>query len=215
MKINNKFQVLRNNMVQSQIIARNITDINVIKAMQKVPRHLFVDENYYNDAYSDYPLPIGFSQTISQPYIVALMTEELDLKKEDVVLEIGTGSGYQTAILAEIAKEVFTVEKINGLFKRAESILMNLNYKNIFFKNSDGYNGWVEKAPFDKIIVTAAPEDIPESLLDQLKDSGIMIIPLGTCGLSQSLFKVKKAGKKILKEEICGVSFVPLVKDDA
>ena len=215
MKENDKFHILRNNMIQSQIIARNITDVNVINAMNKVPRHLFVDENYYNDAYSDFPLSIGFGQTISQPYIVALMTEELELKKEDSVLEIGTGSGYQTAILAEIAKEVFTVEKIKGLAERAKIILNNLDYKNIYFKNSDGYNGWVEKSPFDKIIVTAAPKEIPDSLLGQLKNGGIMIIPLGAAGWSQSLYKVKKIGKKIIKKEVCGVSFVPMVKDDA
>jgi len=211
---NDKYSILRNSMVQSQIIARDITDVNVLTAMKKIPRHLFVDENYFNDAYSDFPLPIGFGQTISQPYIVALMTEELELKKEDRVLEIGTGSGYQTAVLAEIAKEVFTVEKIQGLAERAEKILNTLHYKNIYFKNSDGYNGWIEKSPFDKIIITAAPKDIPESLLKQLKDGGIMIIPMGSAGWSQSLYKVKKNGKKIIKKEVCGVSFVPMVKDD-
>lgn len=214
MKEYNKFNILREGMVKSQILARNITDDNVINAMKKVPRHLFVNENYYDDAYLDHPLPIGSGQTISQPYIVALMTEELELKKEDIVLEIGTGSGYQTAILAEIVKEVFTVEKIYDLSKNAEKILGKLNYKNIHFKNSDGYKGWVDKAPFDKIIVTAAPKYIPKPLIDQLKDNGLMIIPLGDCGLSQSLFKVKKVGEKIIKKEICGVSFVPLVKDD-
>jgi len=211
---NEKLINLRNNMVNTQIIARNISDHNVVNAMKKIPRHLFVDANYINEAYSDYPLPIGFGQTISQPYIVALMTEELELVKTDKVLEIGTGSGYQTAVLAEIAREVFTVEKITGLIKKAEKTLNSLNYKNIHFSNSNGYDGWVEEAPFDKIIVTAAPKEVPKSLLDQLKNGGIMIIPIGFSGWSQTLYKIKKDGKNIIRQEICGVSFVPMVKDE-
>ncbi|MCL6088217.1 MAG: protein-L-isoaspartate(D-aspartate) O-methyltransferase [Actinobacteria bacterium] len=201
-------------MLNTQIIARNITDNNVITAMKKIPRHLFVETNYLKEAYSDYPLPIGFGQTISQPYIVALMTQELELTKDDKVLEIGTGSGYQTAVLAEITRQVFTIEKITGLIKRAEKILNGLNYKNIHFSNSNGYDGWIEEAPFDKIIVTAAPKEIPKPLLEQLTDGGIMVIPLGFSGWSQTLYKIKKDGKKIIRQEICGVSFVPMVKEE-
>jgi protein-L-isoaspartate(D-aspartate) O-methyltransferase len=214
MEENKKFIELRHNMVVSQLINRNIKDTNVLDAMEKIPRHLFVDKNYSNEAYSDYPLPIIMGQTISQPYIVALMTQELELTNKDKILEIGTGSGYQTAILAEIAKEVFTVETINELLIKAQNVLESLDYKNIYFKNSDGYKGWLEEAPFDKIIVTAAPKEIPDLLTGQLKNKGIMLIPIGFPGQTQSLFKVTKFGNDIIKEEICGVAFVPLIKKE-
>lgn len=214
MEKNEKFAGLRHKMVYFQLIGRDIKDTNVIEAMEKIPRHLFVEENYQSEAYSDYPLPIGMGQTISQPYIVALMTQALCLRKEDSVLEIGTGSGYQTAVLAEIAKEVFTVEKINSLIIKAEKVLASLNYVNIHFKNSDGYDGWFEKSPFDKIIVTAAPNDIPDSLTRQLKNEGIMLIPIGLAGRTQTLYKVTKTGNKVIKKEICGVAFVPLIKEE-
>lgn len=213
MEENKKFIDLRHRMVVSQLIDRNIKDANVLNAMEKIPRHLFVDKNYHNEAYSDYPLPIIMGQTISQPYIVALMTQELGLTQQDKVLEIGTGSGYQTAILAEIAKEVFTVETINELLIKAQNVLESLDYKNIHFKNSDGYNGWLEEAPFDKIIVTAAPKEIPDLLTAQLKNKGVMLIPIGFPGQTQILFKVTKSGNDIIKEEICSVAFVPLIKE--
>jgi protein-L-isoaspartate(D-aspartate) O-methyltransferase len=213
MEEKDKFFRLRHEMVHYQIINRNIKDNNVIRAMEKIPRHLFVDEVYQNEAYSDYPVPIGSGQTISQPYIVALMTQELSLLKSDKVLEIGTGSGYQTAILAEIANEVFTVEKLPELMEKAKKVLLMLNYKNIYFRNSDGYNGWPEKSPFDKIIVTAAPGYIPDSFINQLKDTGIMVIPVGLTGFNQKLFKITKLKNKILKDEICDVAFVPLIKE--
>ncbi|MHB1252822.1 MAG: protein-L-isoaspartate(D-aspartate) O-methyltransferase, partial [Candidatus Humimicrobiaceae bacterium] len=200
-------------MIVSQLIGRNIKDANVLDAMEKIPRHLFVDKNYHNEAYSDYPLPIIMGQTISQPYIVALMTQELGLTHQDKVLEIGTGSGYQTAILAEIAKEVFTIETINELLIKAQNVLESLDYKNIHFKNSDGYNGWLEEAPFDKIIVTAAPKEIPDLLTGQLKNKGVMLIPIGFPGQTQILFKVTKSGNNVIKEEICSVAFVPLIKE--
>jgi protein-L-isoaspartate(D-aspartate) O-methyltransferase len=212
MEENKKFIDQRNNMVGSQLIERNIRNAAVLGAMKKIPRHLFVEKKYQDEAYSDYPLPIIMGQTISQPYIVALMTEKLELTSKDRLLEIGTGSGYQTAVLAEIADEVFTIETINELLVRAENILKSLNYRNIHFKNSDGYNGWLEKAPFDKIIVTAAPKEIPDSLASQLKNKGIMIIPVGFPGMTQSLFKVTKSGNDIIKEEICDVAFVPLIR---
>jgi protein-L-isoaspartate(D-aspartate) O-methyltransferase len=210
---NKRFAGLRHNMVVSQLINRDINDDNVLDAMEKIPRHLFVDKNFIDEAYSDYPLPTIMGQTISQPYIVALMTQGLELTGKDRVLEIGTGSGYQTAILAEIAKEVFTVETIKELLVKAQNVLESLDYKNIYFKNSDGFNGWSEKAPFDKIIVTAAPKEIPDLLTDQLKDKGIMIIPIGFPGQTQTLFKIIKSGSKLIKEEICNVAFVPLIKE--
>lgn len=143
------------------------------------------------------------------------MTQELELTSEDRVLEIGTGSGYQTAILAEIAKDVFTVETINELLIKAEIVLESLEYKNIHFKNSDGYNGWLEEAPFDRIIVTAAPKEIPNLLVDQLKNKGIMLIPIGAPGQTQSLFKIIKSDNHFIKEEICSVAFVPLIKKES
>jgi len=215
MEENEKFCGLRHNMVVSQLINRNIKDNIVLDVMKKIPRHLFVDKSYWNEAYSDYPLTIKMGQTISQPYIVALMTQELELTSEDRVLEIGTGSGYQTAILAEIAKDVFTVETINELLIKAEIVLESLEYKNIHFKNSDGYNGWLEEAPFDRIIVTAAPKEIPNLLVDQLKNKGIMLIPIGAPGQTQSLFKIIKSDNHFIKEEICSVAFVPLIKKES
>jgi len=200
-------------MVVTQLINRDIKDGNVLNAMKKIARHLFVDKNYQNEAYSDYPLPIIMGQTISQPYIVALMTQELELKSTDKVLEIGAGSGYQTAVLAEIANEIFTIETINELLIKAENILESLDYKNIHFKNSDGYKGWPEEAPFDKIIVTAAPKEIPDLLTDQLKNKGIMLIPIGLPGRTQSLIKIMKSDNHLVKEEICSVAFVPLIKE--
>ena len=213
MEENKKFIILRHEMVVTQLINRDIKNGNVLNAMKKIARHLFVDKNYQNEAYSDYPLPIIMGQTISQPYIVALMTQELELKSTDKVLEIGTGSGYQTAVLAEIANEVFTIETINELLIKAENILESLDYKNIHFKNSDGYKGWPEEAPFDKIIVTAAPKEIPDLLTDQLKNKGIMLIPIGLPGRTQSLIKIMKSDNHLVKEEICSVAFVPLIKE--
>jgi len=213
MEKNKEFAYLRHNMVVSQLLNRNIKDTNVLDAMGKIPRHLFVDKNYRDEAYSDHPLPIIMGQTISQPYIVALMTQELEIANHEKILEIGTGSGYQTAILADIAKEVYTVETIKELFEGAQKVLKNLGYQNIYFKNSDGYNGWLEKAPFDKIIVTAAPLEIPELLTSQLKEQGIMLIPIGFPSQTQILYKVTKSGSRIIKEEVANVAFVPLIKD--
>jgi protein-L-isoaspartate(D-aspartate) O-methyltransferase len=212
MENSTEFIRLRQMMVKLQLVGRNIKAANVLAAMEKIPRHLFVAKAYMDDAYSDCPLPIKKGQTISQPYIVALMSEELELSKKDRVLEIGTGSGYQTAVLAELAGEVFTIETINELASGARLILESLGYMDIHFKNDDGYYGWHEEAPFDKIIVTAAPEEIPGDLIKQLKDNGIMIIPVGYPGFTQVLFKVIKSGKRITKKEICSVAFVPLVK---
>ncbi len=200
-------------MVEEQIIARGIRDKEVIRAMLKVPRHLFVPERYRKEAYCDYPLPIGYGQTISQPYIVALMTALLELKKDDRVLEIGTGSGYQTAILAEIAKEVYSVEIIEELAKKAERLLKKLGYKNIHIKVGNGYYGWPEHAPYSAIIVTCAPRKIPPPLLSQLKDGGIMVIPVGREYGIQKLIKVRKINGRIYKETVTLVRFVPMLKE--
>lgn len=198
-------------MVETQIIARGIKDKRVISAMLKIERHLFVPENLREFAYEDYPLPIGENQTISQPYIVALMTEVLNLKREDKVLEIGTGSGYQAAILAEIAKEVYTIEILAKLAERAEKLLKDLGYKNIKVRCGDGYLGWKEFSPFDCIIVTCAPEDIPQPLIEQLAQDGRIVIPIGE-RFYQELVLIEKRKGKIEKKSIIPVLFVPMIR---
>jgi protein-L-isoaspartate(D-aspartate) O-methyltransferase len=199
----------RKRMVEKQIMARGIEDDRVVNAMLKVERHRFVPEKYRHYAYADSPVPIGHGQTISQPYIVALMTEELNLSSADRVLEIGTGSGYQAAILAEIASEVYTIEIIEPLGRAAEQLLNDLGYDNIKVMVGDGYLGWPEHEPFDRIIVTCAPTEIPEPLVEQLKEGGIMMIPVGTAGF-QYLYRVKKYMGEPETEEVIPVSFVPL-----
>jgi protein-L-isoaspartate(D-aspartate) O-methyltransferase len=201
----------RKNMVESQIKARGIKDERVIEAMLKVERHLFVPQNLRDSAYEDFPLPIGEGQTISQPYIVALMTEVLNLKPNDKVLEIGTGSGYQAAVLAEIAKEVYTIEILPKLAERAAELLKDLGYKNIKVKCGDGYLGWPEYAPFDCIIVTCAPDHIPQPLIEQLKEGGRMVIPVGE-RFYQELILIEKKEGKIEKRSIIPVLFVPMIR---
>ena len=206
------FAKLREEMVKTQIINRGIKDMRVIKAMQKVERHLFIPYSLRELAYEDTPLPIGEGQTISQPYIVALMTELLNLKGNEKVLEIGTGSGYQAAILAELAKEVYTIEILEPLAKRAEKLLKELGYKNIQVKCGDGFLGWPEQAPFDAIIVTCAPEDIPEALIEQLKEGARLVIPVGSSW--QILKLVEKKEGKINILDIIPVRFVPMLRQD-
>ena len=203
-----RLQEKREWMVKTQIESRGVKDPLVLKAMRQVPRHLFVPKTYQEEAYADEPLPIGEGQTISQPYIVALMTELLGLKGEEKVLEIGTGSGYQAAILAEIAKEVYSIEIICLLAEKAESTLKELGYKNITVKCGDGYQGWKEHSLFDGIIVTAAPDHIPQPLVDQLKIGGRLVIPVGE--LFQELILVTKTEKGIKKENVIPVRFVPM-----
>jgi protein-L-isoaspartate(D-aspartate) O-methyltransferase len=197
-------------MVQEQLIPRGIKDPRVLDAFYKIERHKFIPEALRASAYADFPVPIGEEQTISQPYIVALMTECLDLKGEEKVLEIGTGSGYQAAILGELAKEVYTIERFEVLAKRAEGVFNELGYKNITVKVSDGTSGWPEEAPFDRIIITAASPRIPLPLTEQLKESGKLILPLGE-SFSQVLTVVEKKKGRLESVEVCGCIFVPLV----
>ena len=197
-------------MVDTQIRRRGVTDEDVLAAMAEVPRHEFVSDDLQNEAYADHPLPIGYGQTISQPYIVALMTELLELEKTDRVLEVGTGSGYQAAILAKIVAEVYTVEIIEPLAREAGGRLARLGYNNVHVKQGDGYYGWEQHAPYDAIIVTAAPDHIPEPLLQQLKDGATMVIPVGPPGGYQELWKITKQGIKTVRRNITGVLFVPL-----
>jgi len=196
-------------MIETQLKARGIKNPQVLSAMAKVPRHLFVDKEQQKYAYDDGPLPIGFGQTISQPYIVAFMSELLELTRESKVLEIGTGSGYQTAVLAEIAKEVYSLEIVPQLGEAAGRRLRNLQYDNVVIKIGDGYGGWPEKAPFDGIIVTAAPDHVPAPLIDQLKPGGRLVIPIGQGGGNQMLELIgKKLSGKITREKTLAVRFV-------
>ena len=204
------YQEKRESMVTTQIKSRGIKDTNVLEAMEKVPRHVFVPENMRKVAYNDEPLPIGNGQTISQPYIVAYMTEVLQLSIEEKVLEVGTGSGYQAAILAEIAKEVFTVEIIDGLSKNAQEVLQAEGYTNIHFRVGDGSYGWEENAPYDAIMVTAAPPEVPKALQDQLKIGGRMIVPVGDA--FQELVLIVRGKRRFKKKKLLPVRFVPLVK---
>lgn len=206
------YKAQRHRMVSKQIIARGVTDPQVIKAMRKVKRHLFVPDQYIRMAYNDTPLPIGYGQTISQPYIVAYMTEILDLRPSDRVLEIGTGSGYQAAVLAEICKYVYTIEIVPQLGKHARALLKKTGYKNIEAKTGDGYKGWAEHAPFDVIIVTCSPTHIPAPLKEQLAEGGRMIIPVGEKYAQQLIYLVKEKGS-LNRKAVLPVSFVPMVDE--
>jgi protein-L-isoaspartate(D-aspartate) O-methyltransferase len=204
------FQKARDRMVETQLVSRGIEDPRVLEAMRKVQRHLFVDEALRDQAYSDHPLPIGDKQTISQPYIVALMTESLQLKGNEKVLEIGTGSGYQTAILAELVERVFTMERYPNLAYRANQVLSKLGYKNVLVRVSDGTMGWPDDAPFDGIIVTAGSWRIPQPLLDQLAIGGRMVLPLGEREY-QELAVIEKHSDGIRQHSLGGVRFVDLI----
>jgi len=207
------YKKLREKMVKNQIKRRGVSDKEVLEAMNKVERHLFVPKKYVNNAYDDSPLPIGEGQTISQPYIVAFMTEILKLDKTKKVLEIGTGSGYQAAILSEVAGEVYSIELIESVGKHAKTLLKKLNYNNVEVKIGDGYQGWKEHAPFDAIIVTCSPTHIPEKLKEQLSEGGLMIIPVGP-RFAQELILLKKKNGKIKQTDVIAVRFVPMKDDD-
>ena len=205
------FAKARSRMVEQDLKGRDITEPTVLKVMGKVQRHLFVDKSQQKSAYNDHPLPIAEGQTISQPYIVALMTQVLKIKHGEKVLEIGTGSGYQAAVLAEITDKVYTIEIRKGLAEEAAARLKNLGYKDVKVKNADGYFGWEEHAPFDAIIVTAAANHIPPLLIKQLKDGGRLVIPLGSTTYYQTLTLVTKIkGDDLRVEHIKGVAFVPM-----
>ncbi|MCD6302075.1 MAG: protein-L-isoaspartate(D-aspartate) O-methyltransferase [Anaerolineae bacterium] len=210
-KTEDAFLERRLDMVQAQIAARGVEDKRVLAAMAKVPRHRFVAEEDRYQAYADHPIPIGWGQTISQPYMVAAMTELLGLQPDSRVLEVGTGSGYQTAILAELASSVFTIEVIPRLMVRAREILSELGYDNIRFRCGDGRQGWPEEAPFDGVIVTCAPDRVPDELVAQLADGGRMSIPIGPPGGVQTLYLVTKQGRRILRRPVMSVRFVPLM----
>lgn len=196
-------------MVESQIAARGVRTPAVLKAMNQVPRHLFVPSELRQSAYEDQPLPIGLGQTISQPYIVAYMTEALRLRPTDAVLEIGTGSGYQAAVLAELARQVYTIEIVPELADRARSTLAQAGYRNVEVRAGNGYLGWPERAPFQRIIVTAAPPEIPRALVDQLAIGGIMVLPVGTA--FQEIVVVSKTSDGVAEKRTIPVRFVPMV----
>ena len=206
------FAAARERMVRQQLAApgRDITNACVLAVMGKVPRHELVPARLRAQAYGDYPLPIGHDQTISQPFIVAFMTEKLEPKPTDKVLEIGTGSGYQAAVLAGLVSNVFTIEIVEPLARRAEADLKRLGYTNVTVRAGDGYKGWPDAAPFDAIIVTCAPERVPQALVDQLKEGGRMIIPVGPAG-DQELYLLQKQGGRVEKRAVLPVRFVPMI----
>jgi protein-L-isoaspartate(D-aspartate) O-methyltransferase len=208
-----RFKRQRTKMVDSQIRSRGVKDVRVLKAMEKIPRHLFVDEGLIEQAYNDNPLPIGERQTISQPYMVALMTEALELQRNEKVLELGTGSGYQTAILAELAERVFTIERIASLANRARKVLESLGYFNVVIRVGDGTYGWREEAPFDGILVSAGSPDIPRPLVEQLTVGGRLVIPVGS-RFTQTLYRVTRLSENVedvKKEDLGGCRFVNLI----
>jgi protein-L-isoaspartate(D-aspartate) O-methyltransferase len=207
-----EFAAQRQQMVQRQLVTRGIKDQRVLAAMAKVPREEFVTTESRAASYEDGPLPIGYAQTISQPYMVAFMTEQLRLKPSDRVLEVGTGSGYQAAILADLVSEVYSIEIIEPLAKNAETTLQRLGYKNVHLKIGDGYKGWPETAPFDAIIVTCAPDKVPQPLVDQLKDDGRMVIPVGD-RFAQQLYLLEKKNGQLKQSATLPVRFVPMASE--
>ena len=205
------YKISRKRMVDKQLVPRGITNTSVLEAMLKVPRHLFVEEAMWGRAYGDHPLPIGAGQTISQPYVVAAMSQLLEAEKGMRALEIGTGSGYQAAVLDSMGLEVYSVERLRELYERTARLLLSLRFRNIRLKLADGTQGWAEQAPFDRIIVTAGGPEIPEPLLEQLNDPGILIIPVGDNKRRQKLLKVRKDAGAVTVEELEPVAFVDLV----
>ena len=208
-----EYKTVREEMVDSQIKARGISNMDVLEAMRSVPRHEFVLEQYLSRAYTDQPLPINHGQTISQPYIVALMSELLEIQEGQRVLEIGTGSGYQAAVLAELGVDVYTIEIIPELAQEARERLNRLGYTEIHTKTADGYFGWEENGPFEAIIVTAAPDHLPQPLANQLAEGGRLIIPIGPVGAFQTLWLFEKIDGELQATNMGGVRFVPLTGD--
>jgi len=209
------YEELRKAMVKTQIESRGVKDEDILSVMQNVPRHLFIDESLWPKAYSDGPLPIGHGQTISQPYIVAFMTELLRPDTHHMVLEIGTGSGYQAAVLAKLVHHVYTIEIVPELGRNAKTTLKRLSYDNISVRVGDGYKGWPEEEPFDRIIVTAAPEKVPEALIDQLKPGGRMVLPVGPRWWGQDLLVIEKDERgKVVRKNTIPVRFVPMIRQE-
>jgi protein-L-isoaspartate(D-aspartate) O-methyltransferase len=208
------YTALRTKMVSEQIENRGVTSPSVLQAMRRVPRHEFVPSEYRHLAYEDCPVPIGYNQTISQPYIVGYMSEKLNLNKKQRILEIGTGSGYQAAVLSLLADSVFTIEIVRPLGEAARTRLKNLGYNNVKVKIGDGYLGWKQYAPFDAIMVTAAPEKVPPPLIDQLKENGLMIVPLGSQRGTQYLQLLEKRNGKMERTKLLPVRFVPFTRDN-
>jgi protein-L-isoaspartate(D-aspartate) O-methyltransferase len=204
------YAAARSRMIAEQIRARGVRDARVLEAMDRVPRHLFIPGARRYEAYEDHPIPIGFGQTISQPYIVAFMTEALHVEPAHRVLEIGAGSGYQTAVLAELGATVYAIELIDELAERARRVLEDLHYVNVYVRAGDGYRGWPEQAPYDRIIVAAAPEDIPPAFIEQLVDGGILAIPLGVS--NQELQVIRRIGEKLETIDTMPVRFVPMIR---
>ena len=202
----------RLDMVERQIRERGVVDERVLEVMRTVPRERFVPPDAARHAYEDTPLAIGFGQTISQPYIVAYMTEALDVQPRHRVLEIGTGSGYQAAVLGQLAREVYTIEIVSGLARTASSVLAELGYSNVHVREGDGYAGWPEQAPFDRIIVTAAPDEIPQPLIDQLAPGGRLVIPVGSQGETQWMTIVERTGAGVVERRTIPVQFVPFTR---
>ena len=210
----NDYRHLRKKMIENQIVSRGVTDESVLSVMSDIPRHLFIDESQWSIAYSDGPLPIGHGQTISQPYIVAFMTELLQPDSHHVVLEIGTGSGYQAAVLAKLVHHVFTIEIVPELGRSAQKTLKRLGYENVSVRIGDGYKGWPKEAPFDRIIVTAAPEKVPQALVDQLKPGGRMVLPVGPRWWGQDLLVIEKdLTGEVIEKKTLPVRFVPMVHE--
>ena len=210
-----EYQAQRERMVREQMENRDIRNREVLRAIRAVPRHLFVPPNLRSMAYADHPVPIGYSQTISQPYIVALMTQMLEPEKGHKALEIGTGSGYQAAVLSPLVKQVYTIEIVPELARSAGALLMQLGCKNVMVKQGDGYRGWPEEAPFDRIILTAAPPEVPQALLDQLKPGGRLVAPVGGSVFGQELVMIDKgADGKIRRNPGIPVRFVPMVRGE-
>jgi protein-L-isoaspartate(D-aspartate) O-methyltransferase len=203
----------RERMVRTQIQERGVRDPGVLRVMRLVPRHLFIPESMRSQAYEDHPVPVGYGQTISQPYIVGLMTELLEPRKDSKVLEIGTGSGYQAAVLSGLVKQLFSIEIVPELARSASTLLQQLGYRNVTVRWGDGYKGWPEEAPFDRIIVTAAPPQLPKALLDQLKPGGKLVAPVGSTVFGQDLIVVDKTPDgKLRQRSVIPVMFVPMVK---
>lgn len=211
-----QYEAQRRAMVATGVIGWGINDEPVLQAMRSVPRHEFVPAEFLSQAYENHPLPIGHGQTISQPYIVALMTQEAEITPDDVVLEIGTGSSYQAAILAELVEHVYSIEIIGALAQRGQALLSRLGYDNVTVRHADGYFGWEEHAPFDAIVVTAAPDHVPQPLIQQLKIGGHLIIPVGPVGGIQTLWRITRLSiDEVRTENLGDVRFVPLTREDA